>query len=85
MAPFVYLLCTIASFICMMMLIRAYLNSRQRLLIWSSLCFLGLTANNVLLFVDAITLPDVNLSIYRGIAGMLGIGSLLYGLIFEAI
>ena len=52
MKTFFYLLCMSASFLCAWLLLRSYLKSRYRLLLWSGLCFIGLTLNNLLLAVD---------------------------------
>ncbi len=79
----VYILCTITSLICAGMLFRGYKSSGFRLLLWSSLCFLGLTAENILLYVDLHVVPDVNLIVWRKIPGLIGVGLLLYGLIWE--
>ena len=84
MAEAVYLLCAATSLACAVLLLRAWLTGRQRLLLWSSLCFVGLAANNVLLFVDRVILPTtVDLSLYRSLAGLLGLAILLYGLIWD--
>lgn len=45
-----YLLALVTSLACMVLLFRAYAASGMRLLLWSALCFVGLTLNNVLLF-----------------------------------
>lgn len=36
----------------MVLLFRAYAANGMRLLLWSALCFVGLSVNNVLLFFD---------------------------------
>lgn len=84
MAEAVYLLCAMTSLACTVLLLRAWRAGRQRLLLWSSLCFVALAANNVLLFVDRVILPTtVDLSIYRTIAALAGLAVLLYGLIWD--
>jgi hypothetical protein len=80
-AGFVYLLCAATSLACAVLLLRAYRNSGVRLLFWSGLCFVGLTLNNALLFVDMKVLPDVNLSIVRAVPAFVGLLLLIYGLI----
>jgi hypothetical protein len=79
----VYLLCTFTSLACAWLLLRAYRNSRVRLLFWSGLCFVGLTFNNALLFLDRSVLPQVDLSLARTVPAFLGVGCLLYGLVWE--
>lgn len=84
MAELVYLLCALTSFACAALLIRSYRSARTRLLLWSSLCFAGLAANNSLLFVDLVlTPPDFDLSIYRGCLALGSMLVLIYGLIWE--
>ncbi len=65
MAKLVFLLCALTAFACTWMLLRAYLRSRARLLMWSALCFAGLTANNVLLVLDRLVFTSVDLSTWR--------------------
>lgn len=83
MAAAVYLMCAAASLACCAMLWRGYRRSRARFLLWSCLCFGGLTANNILLFADRVVLHDVDLSLYRSLAALLGLIMLLYGLAMD--
>jgi len=84
MAEAVYLLCAATSLACALLLVRAWRADRQRLLLWSSICFVALAANNVLLFVDRVILPTtVDLSLYRSLSALFGLGVLLYGLIWD--
>jgi len=55
-----------------------------RLLLWSGLCFLGLTNANALVFVDLVLVPDTSLYTWRLAVGGVSIQLLVYGLIFEA-
>ena len=83
-AEIVYLLCTITSLLCGILLLRGYLRSRTRLLMWSSICFFCLCVNNVMLFVDVIVLPSaIDLSVWRLLPALLGIALMCYGLIEE--
>lgn len=85
MAEAVYLLCAATSTACAVLLLRASLRQRTRLLLWSSLCFAFLALNNTLLFVDLIIVPDtLDLSIWRSITALVGVGLLLFGLIWES-
>ena len=80
-----YLIAVLTSFACMALLFRAYLDSRLRILLWSALCFVGLTVNNLLLFVDLVLLPDaVDLRLYRHGAALVGMLFLIYGFIRES-
>ena len=78
------LLAALTSLMCMALLFRAYAATGLRLLLWSALCFVCLTANNMLLFFDLVVFPEVDLRIYRLAAGLAGVLFLLYGFIWEA-
>jgi Family of unknown function (DUF5985) len=78
------LLAALTSLTCMVLLFRAYAANGVRLLLWSALCFVCLTANNALLFVDLVVFPDIDLRIYRLAASLAGVLFLLYGFIWEA-
>ena len=85
MAEAVYLLCAATSLACAVLLLRGYVRQRTRLLLWSSLCFVCLAANNALLFVDLIMMPDATyLAIWRSLTALIGVVSLLFGLIWES-
>lgn len=79
----VYVLCSLTSIACAALLWRGYRRSRARLLLWSSLCFVGLAVNNVLLIVDVRVVPTTDLSVWRLLPALIGVGALLYGLIWE--
>ena len=86
----VYILCAVTSLACAVLLFRGYRRSRARFLLWSSLCFIGLAANNVMLFVDRVVFPDqgqllgVNFALWRSAPALAGLLLLLYGLIWDA-
>jgi hypothetical protein len=85
MAEIVYILCALTSIACAVMLVRGYVRSRTRFLLWSSLCFVGLAINNALLFVDKVLLPTtVDLSLVRAATALAGLVVLMYGLIWDA-
>ena len=85
MAKAVFLLCATTSIVCAVLLLRAYRATASRLLLWSALCFIGLALNNGLLVVDRLLLPDtVDLSLWRQVPALIGIGLLLYGLVWDA-
>ena len=63
MAAIIYSLCALTALGCALLLLRGYRRSRYRLLLWSGLCFAGLTVNNLLLVIDKVALPDGDLSI----------------------
>jgi Family of unknown function (DUF5985) len=83
MAAAVYLLCALTSIVCATLLIRAYRANRARLLFWSSLCFIGLALNNVLLFVDLVLVPQVDLRKVRDLTALAALAVMLFGLIWD--
>jgi hypothetical protein len=91
MAEAVYILCALTSLACAGLLLRAYRrNGGPRFLLWGGLCFLALAANNVILFIDKVVLPDVDqvlhvdFAVWRAGSALLGLLLLLYGLIWDA-
>lgn len=80
----VYALCALTSIAVAGLLLRGYLRGRARLLLWSTLCFVGLAANNVILFVDQVVAPGFDFSLARGLSGLVAVALLLYGLIQES-
>lgn len=83
MVVFIYALCTLTSVLCAVLLLRSYCGTRYRLLLWSGWCFIGLTLNNILVIVDKLAFPDIDLSTVRLLAGLVALLPLLYGLIYE--
>ena len=83
MAAAVYILGTVVAIACGVLLLRGYLHGRQKLLLWSSVCFFGLGISNFLVFLDLVILPDVDLYLARLLSGAIAMLFLLYGLIWE--
>jgi hypothetical protein len=83
LASLVYFLCFLTSSACAFLLGRGYLASRAELLLWSSICFGFLAASNLLLVVDLILLPSQDLSLPRTLLALAGIGTLLFGFIWN--
>lgn len=84
MANIVYSLCALTSIVCAVLLIQGFLRTRSRLLLWSSLCFVGLIVNNLLLVLDRIFVPDVDLYTLRLFSAFVALTLLVYGLIWES-
>lgn len=84
MASVVYALCALTSGLCAVLLLRAYRASRARLLLWSCLSFIGLACNNLLLFLDLVVLPTVDLLLYRSLMASISVMVLLLGLIWDS-
>jgi hypothetical protein len=83
MAATVYLLSALISLACAALLLRSFATTRTALLFWAGLCFAGLSLNNVLLFVDKVVAPDVDLSTWRTLPALAGMLLLIFGLIWE--
>src|SRR3974390_2822948 len=79
----VYFLCMVTSLVCMGLLLRGWRRSRTPLLLWSAICFVLLAINNLLLFIDVVLLPDVDLREYRAAVLFAAVAVLLYGLVWE--
>ena len=79
----VYLLCFATSAACAWLLARSYRVSGARLLLWSSLCFLFLAANNLLLIVDLLLLADWDMRIARLLLSLAAVSLLLFGFIWD--
>ena len=84
MAEAVYALCALTSAVCALLLVRSYRRKRVRLLFWSAFCFVALAANNVVVFVDLVVVPETDLGLLRGLTAMVGLGGLLFALIWDA-
>lgn len=84
MAAVVYLLCGLTSIICVILLVRAYLRGRQRLLFWSSLCFVGFALNNATLFYDKVVVPETDLTVARSVPALVGLACMIYGMVWES-
>ena len=82
-AKTIYLLCAATSLLVAMMLMRQYLKTRTRLVLWSVISFAGLAVNSVLVYVDLVMYTGVDLSVYRSAAGAFAMAIMLYGLIWE--
>jgi hypothetical protein len=84
MRPLVYIMCAATALTCAGMLLRSYQRTGLRLLLWACICFVALTLNNVLLYVDlVVTGPSIDLSMPRAIVALVGLSLLLYGLVWE--
>lgn len=84
LAQFVYILGTLITFLCASLLLRAYLRVRLRLLLWSSVCFAGLTIANALVFVDLVVVPERDLYVWRLGVAALAMAVLVFGLVWES-
>lgn len=84
MALVIYALCTLTCLACVVLLFRGYAQAHSRLLFWSALCFLALTASNILLILDRIVYPtEVDLYPLRLATALAGFLLMIVGLVWE--
>ena len=84
MTALVYALIAVIAALCSLLLLRRYARSGARLLLWSAVCFGGLTLSNIVLFVDLVLFPggdQLNLRLMIT-AGALAL--LVYGFIWDS-
>jgi len=84
MAEVVYVLCVLTSILCAALLARSFRANRSRLLLWSMLCFIGLAIHNLLMLLDLVVLPEVDLRLLRSISGLVAMALLVSGLVWES-
>lgn len=83
MVGVIYGLCALTALLCAGLLLKAYRRNRNRLLLWSGLCFVVLTLNNLILILDKVIIPSNDLSTWRLVTALSAITVLLYGLIWN--
>ena len=81
--PTVYMLCFLTSFLAMFLLLRSYRQNGSSLLLWSAIAFVAFALNNLLLFVDIVLLPEIDLRPLRALTAFIGVVILLYAFIWE--
>ena len=81
----VYILCLLTSAACAWLLGRSYCRSRVRLLLWSSVCFAFLAANNLVLVLDLVVwpAPEVDLRLPRLLLALAAVVSLIWGFVWD--
>lgn len=80
MSFFVYALCAVTSFCCCALLLRQHKREPGELLFHSAIAFLCFAAGNLLLFIDRIVMPQIDLRFWRNAVSLLGVSLLLLGL-----
>ena len=84
MPEVVYSLCFLMSLVCAFLLVRSYRAQRSSLLMWSSLCFVGLAISNLVLVIDLVIAGvTVDLSMVRQGAAVAALALLVVGLVRE--
>ena len=84
MSAALYIAACLTTLLCAILLLRAYVNVRRGLLLWSGLCFAILTVSNILVYLDVVLFPTLDLYSYRLGADAIAMALLLYGLIWES-
>ena len=79
----VYLLCFLTSLSCCVLLIRSYRRNGNKVLLWTAACFVLLAIDNLLVVIDLILLPSVDLSVPRLLVTLLAVSTLITGFIWE--
>jgi Family of unknown function (DUF5985) len=79
-----YILTCFTMLLCAILLLRAYFRVRRRLLLWSGLCFLGLTISNLVKIADLLIFIETDLYTYRIGTAALAMVLLIYGLVWES-
>lgn len=83
MPQLAYALGVLTSIFCAVLLVRSYRANGTTLLLWCSLCFVGLALNNVLLFADLFLVPQISLELWRSGVALVALVLMLIGLIWE--
>ncbi|MEZ0371923.1 MAG: DUF5985 family protein [Candidatus Sericytochromatia bacterium] len=84
MGSAIYILCALTALGCAWLLLQSYRRSGAKLLLWSGLCFVGLTLSNFLVFIDLTLLPDLNLYFLRNSVTLVSMSLLMYGLVWDS-
>jgi uncharacterized protein DUF5985 len=79
----VYSLCFVTSGLCAYLLMTAFNRQKEKLLLWSGMCFCLLALNNLLVFIDIVLLPNTDLSLPRSLTALAAVAVLIYGFIWE--
>jgi hypothetical protein len=78
------ILTLLTTILCAILLLRAFQNVRKRLLLWSGLCFVGLSAATLLRIADLRVFLATDLYSYRLSVTVISMALLLYGLVWES-
>jgi hypothetical protein len=80
----IYGLCLLACITCAFLLLRGFVRSGTRLLLWTGLCFVLLSANNVAVILDLMVFVQDDLQGLRHAASLAAVTVLLVGLVWES-
>jgi hypothetical protein len=79
----VYVLCFVTSAACAWLLGRSYARTGNRLLLWSSVCFVFLALNNLAVVFDLVVWPETDLRLLRLVLSFAAVASLIWGFVWE--
>lgn len=82
--PALYILTSLTTLLCAVLLLRGYWRMRQKLLLWSGLCFAGLTVSNLLVIADRMVFPSIDFYTWRTGSAAVSMALLVFGLIWES-
>lgn len=85
MCAALYVITILVTLFCAVLLLRAYARVRRGLLLWSGLCFVGLTIDSVLVLADMMLFPSVDLYTWRLASVAISVSLLVFGMIWERI
>ena len=74
----------LTTLLCAILLLWRFSQVGLRLLLWSGLCFAGLTVNYVILIVDRVVLIEMDLFLVRLLVTAAAMSLLVYGLVWES-
>lgn len=84
MTAALYILTCLTTLLCAVLLLRAYFRVRHRLLLWSGLCFVGLTISNLFVIADLLLFPTLDFFTYRTGFAAGAMALIIYGLVWES-
>lgn len=82
-AAAVYVLCLLTSAACAWLLGRSYRRTGAPLLLWSSVCFVFLALNNLVLVLDLVLLPTFDLRLLRLLLALIAVCALMFACIWK--
>jgi len=84
MAEVIYILCFLSALAAAILLLRSYVKTRHRMLLWTGLGFVFLCGNNLLLIIDLMVVPGISLVLVRHAATLAGATLLVFGLTWDS-
>lgn len=79
----VYVLCFLTSAACAWLLGRSFGRTGNRLLLWSSICFVFLALNNLIVIFDLVIWPEKDFRLARLALAFAATVSLIWGFVWE--